>query len=48
MHFRALDANVLLLPGRACHPMDAESPFLRASFSLASREDIDEGFRKVQ
>lgn len=45
---RAVDARVLLVPGAAfaCDP-SAPSTKVRAAYSLASAEDIDEGLRRL-
>jgi len=38
---RAFKAGVLLLPGRAFSPNDEPSPYVRASFSIATEDQID-------
>ncbi len=37
----------MLMPGRAFMPIDAHSSYLRASFSMVSEDDVEEGFRRL-
>jgi kynurenine/2-aminoadipate aminotransferase len=43
---RALAQKVLLVPGVAFTPNGEESSFVRASFSTASPDDMDEALRR--
>ena len=38
---KAAAANVLFVPGQSFDPLDRPSPYVRASFSTASDEDMD-------
>jgi len=38
---KALEAKVLLVPGQSFSPNNEKSPYVRASFSLASEEEMD-------
>lgn len=45
---KARDAKVLFVPGRAFFPEGAPpTPYLRAAFSMATPEDIDEALRRL-
>ena len=43
---RALAQKVLLVPGGAFSPSGAKSSFVRASFSVATDEQMDEAMRR--
>src|SRR5690606_24168011 len=38
---KARDKKVLLVPGQAFHPLDQPGPYVRASFSSESEENMD-------
>ncbi|PVF99708.1 PLP-dependent transferase [Serendipita vermifera] len=44
---KAVAAGVLTLPGASFFSIDRATPYVRASFSLISEEDVDEGLRRL-
>eukprot|EP00742_Colponemidia_sp_Colp-10_P001881 GILJ01002012.1.p1 GENE.GILJ01002012.1~~GILJ01002012.1.p1 ORF type:complete len:434 (-),score=58.33 GILJ01002012.1:163-1464(-) len=44
---RALEKKVLMVPGQAFSPLQRPSPFVRASYSTASPEHMDEAFSRL-
>ena len=45
---KALEGGVLALPGTAFLPNGRKSAYVRASFSLTSDEEVDEGLRRLR
>jgi kynurenine/2-aminoadipate aminotransferase len=44
---KARDKLVLLVPGQAFQPNDKATPFIRASFSIESQENMDKGLQRL-
>ena len=44
---RAIEKNVMLIPGAAFMPVKAKSPFMRASFSIAPDDKIDVAMQRL-
>ena len=45
---KAFERGVLALPGTAFFPNGSQNTYVRASFSLLSPEDVDEGLRRLR
>lgn len=44
---KAFEAGVLALPGQSFFVLGRATPYVRASFSLATEEDVDEALRRL-
>jgi kynurenine/2-aminoadipate aminotransferase len=44
---KAVDKKVILVPGSVFSPSNSPSPYARASFSVATYEDMDEALRRL-
>ena len=44
---KAAKANILLVPGQSFSPLDEPSPYVRASFSTTSDNDIDSAMERL-
>jgi kynurenine/2-aminoadipate aminotransferase len=44
---KAADSNVLFVPGQSFDPLDRLSSYVRASYSTASREDMDVAMKRL-
>jgi tryptophan aminotransferase len=44
---KAVEAGILALPGASFFAVDRATPYVRASFSLISEEDLNEGLRRL-
>ena len=44
----AYENGVLAMPGDAFIPSGGKTPYVRASFSLLSEEEVDEGLRRLR
>lgn len=44
---RAVEAGVLALPGKCFFANGRATPYVRASFSLLTEEEVDEGLRRL-
>jgi kynurenine/2-aminoadipate aminotransferase len=44
---KAVKAKVVMVPGKVFSPSNSPSPYVRAAFSTASEEDIDEALRRL-
>lgn len=44
---KARDKMVLLVPGQAFHPNDKPGPFCRAAYSIETKENFEEGMKRL-
>ena len=45
---RAVDAKVLFVPGKVFMPNGEDSPYVRAAYSTATFDDIDEALKRLR
>jgi kynurenine/2-aminoadipate aminotransferase len=44
---KAVNAKVLMVPGRSCSVENKPSPYARAAFSVATDAEMDEALRRL-